>query len=171
MEALAPFRVPGPLRDADDPQPLEYLRAGEWSGLDISVEVWLSSEQMREKGMAPVRLSRGSFRDMYWTIDQMVTHHASNGCNLLTGDLLASGTISGTSKEARGCLLELTWDGIDAGTGKPRTRRPVELPTGETRTFLADGDEVTMKAVCEREGARRIGFGDCRGVVTPALGA
>jgi fumarylacetoacetase len=169
MEALAPFRVGGPSRREGDPQPLEYLRSRGDCGLDISVEVLLSSGQMREKGMAPVRVSRGTFRDMYWTIDQLIAHHASNGCNLMTGDLLASGTISGASKESRGCLLEMTWDGNDAATGKAKPRVPLQLPTGETRTFLADGDEVIMRASCEREGMRRIGFGECRGVVTPAV--
>jgi fumarylacetoacetase len=171
MEALAPFRVAGPSRDADDPQPLEYLRTSGDCGLDITVEVWLASEQMRQKGTGPVMLSRGSFRDMYWTIDQMIAHHASNGCNLMTGDLLASGTISGPAKESRGCLLELTWDGIDPATGKPRPRKPIALPTGETRTFLQDGDEVIMKAYAQRDGVRRIGFGECRGVVAPGVSA
>lgn len=170
MEALAPFRIPGPSRDADDPQPLEYLRGSPDAGLDISVEVWLSSAQMREKGTSPIRLSRGSFKDMYWTIEQMVAHHASNGCNMHTGDLLASGTISGPDRGARGCLLELTWDGLDA-SGKPTPRVPVALPTGESRTFLSDGDEVIMRAYCEREGLRRIGFGECRGIVAPAMEA
>jgi fumarylacetoacetase len=92
---------------------------------------------------------------MYWTVAQLVAHHTSNGCNLQPGDLLASGTISGPSKESRGCLLELTWRGTE----------PIELPTGETRKFLEDGDEVILRAYCEREGYARIGFGECRGVV------
>jgi fumarylacetoacetase len=121
--------------------------------------------------MAPLMLSRGSFRDMYWTIDQMIAHHTSSGCNMMTGDLLGSGTISGAAKESRGCLLELTWEGNDPATGKPRARSPVKLPTGETRTFLADGDEVIMKAYAQRDGLRRIGFGDCRGLIVPALAA
>jgi fumarylacetoacetase len=106
----------------------------------------------------PMRLSRGNFRDMYWTVAQLVAHHTSNGCNLLPGDLLASGTISGTSKDSRGSLLELAWRGTE----------PIELPTGETRRFLHDGDEVILRAYCEREGVPRIGFGECRGVVLPA---
>jgi fumarylacetoacetase len=123
---------------------------------------------MRDRGLSPVRLSKGNFRHMYWTVAQMVAHHASNGCNLQPGDLLASGTISGPEPGSRGCLLELTWDGIDPATGKPRPRKPIQLPTGETRTFLADGDEVIMKAYCEREGFRRIGFGECRGTIVGA---
>jgi fumarylacetoacetase len=168
MEALEPFRIPGPERDPDDPQPLPYLHAKENWGLDITVEVHLSSKQMRDRGLSPVRLSKGNFRHMYWTVAQMVAHHASNGCNLQPGDLLASGTISGPEPGSRGCLLELTWDGIDPATGKPRPRKPIQLPTGETRTFLADGDEVIMKAYCEREGFRRIGFGECRGTIVGA---
>lgn len=165
MEALEPFRVPGPERDETDPQPLEYLRSSEDWGLDITVEAWLWTQQMRDRGTAPARLTRGSFKHMYWTIAQMLTHHASGGCNLQPGDLLASGTISGPAKDSRGCLLELTWDGLDPATKKPKPRVPVTLPTGETRTFLADGDEVILKAYCERDGYRRIGFGECRGIV------
>ncbi len=168
--ALAPFRVHGPARDADDPPPLEYLRTSQPWGLDINVEVLISSQQMRERGMGDHRLSLGKFKDMFWTIAQLITHHVSNGCNLQSGDLLASGTISGPSQEARGCMLELTWDGPPAlgADGKPKPRKPITLPTGETRTFLADGDEIVMRAWCERDGFRRIGFGECRGRVEPA---
>jgi fumarylacetoacetase len=95
---------------------------------------------------------------MYWTLAQMLTHHASGGCNLRPGDLLASGTVSGPAADARGCLLELTMRGA----------HPVQLADGETRTFLQDGDEVILRGWCEREGVRRIGFGECRGVVLPA---
>lgn len=171
MEALAPFRIPGPPRDSDDPQPLDYLRTpadGPGSAIDITVEVWIATEQMRQKNIAPHMLSRGSFRDMFWTIDQMITHHASNGCNLTSGDLLASGTISGPTKESRGSMLELTWDGNDPATGKPRPRKPISLPTGETRTFIADGDEIIMKAYAQRDGFRRIGFGESRAIIVPA---
>jgi fumarylacetoacetase len=93
---------------------------------------------------------------MYWTVAQLVTHHTSNGCNLQPGDLIASGTVSGASKESRGCMLERTWRGAE----------PFALPTGEQRKFLEDGDEVIMRGWCERVGFRRIGFGECRGVVT-----
>jgi fumarylacetoacetase len=104
---------------------------------------------------------------MYWTFAQMLTHHASNGCNLQPGDLIASGTVSGPTNDSRGCLLELTWDGTSPD-GKPKPRKPIQLPTGETRTFLADGDTVIFKGVCERDGWRKIGFGECRGKVKSA---
>lgn len=149
MDALEPFRTNASVRSEGDPEPLPYLQDD--VGFDIAVEVWLRTAKMAE----PVRLSRGNFRDMYWTVAQLVAHHTANGCNLMPGDLLASGTISGPSKEARGCLLELTWRGTE----------PLELPNGETRKFLENGDEVIMRAYCEREGHARIGFGECRGVV------
>lgn len=161
LEALAPFRRPAFARPADDPAPLPYLStAGDAAqgGIDLTIEVALLSAQMRAEGHAPQRLSRGSFSDMYWTIAQLLTHHASNGCNLRPGDLLASGTVSGPDKDARGCLLELTWRGAE----------PITLPTGETRRFLQDGDEVIMRGVCERDGHTRIGLGECRGVVLAA---
>ncbi|HYK04385.1 MAG TPA: fumarylacetoacetase [Thermoanaerobaculia bacterium] len=153
LDALEPFRTEAFVRAEGDPEPLPYLQDD--VGFDINVEVWLRTAKMTE----PVRLSRGNFRDMYWTVAQLVAHHTSNGCNLMPGDLLASGTISGTSKDSRGSLLELAWRGTE----------PVELPSGETRKFLEDGDEVIMRAYCEREGHARIGFGEVRGVVRPAL--
>lgn len=175
MEALAPFRVPAFQRDAGDPQPLPYLSSEANSaagGFDITLEVHLSSERMRKEGLGPVKISTGNFKDMYWTLAQMLTHHASNGCNMQPGDLLGSGTVSGKTKGSRGCLLELTWNG-DAFASPPKLvpgtdRTPIVLPTGEERKFLADGDEVIIKGYCEREGFRRIGFGECRGIVTPA---
>jgi fumarylacetoacetase len=112
---------------------------------------------MRQRGLDPVRLSRGSAADLYWTPAQLIAHHTSNGCDLRPGDLLATGTISGPAKDSRGCLLELTWRGAE----------PLTLPSGETRKFLEDGDEVIMRGYCEREGASRIGFGECSGVVVP----
>lgn len=165
MEALAPFRCPAFDRPSGDPHPLPYLHSPDnqtHGGVDLTLEVLVSSEQMRNKGMDPMRLSRGNFKSMYWTIAQMVTHHASNGCNLDPGDLLASGTVSGESPDSRGCMLELTWD------AETRSRKPIELPTGETRTFLEDGDEVIIRGYCEREGYRTIGFGECRGIISPA---
>lgn len=153
MDALEPFRTNAFQRPADDPQPLPYLQDD--TGFDINVEVWLRTAKMTE----PVRLSRGNFRDMYWTVAQLVAHHTSNGCNLTAGDLLGSGTISGTTKDSRGSLLELAWRGTE----------PIELPTGETRKFLEDGDEVILRGYCEREGQARIGFGECRGVVLPSF--
>lgn len=161
MDALAPFRVEGPYRGDGDPRPLEYLTARDakesWA-LDLRLEVALTTAMMREQGEEEFVVSRGSFRDMYWTLTQMLTHHASNGCAMRPGDMFASGTVSGTEKESRGCLLERTWRGSE----------PLKLPTGEKRRFLEDGDEVIMRGWCERKGARRIGFGECRGVVTPA---
>jgi fumarylacetoacetase len=164
LEALEPFMVPGPIRAAGEPEPLEYLRDPNDFALDITVEAHLQTAEMLKRGMAPVRLSRGSMKDMYWTLSQLIAHHTSNGCNLQPGDLLATGTLSGPTPESRGCLLELTWD----GHGKPR--KPIQLPSGETRVFLADGDTVIFKAYCEREGFRRIGFGECRGTVVAARG-
>jgi fumarylacetoacetase len=149
LDALEPFRTKAFVRAEGDPLPLPYL--ADDTGFDVNVEVWLRTAKMTE----PVRLSRGNFRDMYWTVAQLVAHHASNGCNLMPGDLLASGTISGTSKDSRGSLLELAWRGTE----------PVVLPGGETRKFLEDGDEVILRAYCEREGHARIGFGECRGIV------
>lgn len=161
MEALAPFRTQAFERDPDDPQPLDYLSDAQnqkFGGLDINLEVYLQTEKMRNEKIEPHRLSRSNTKDLYWTIGQMLTHHASNGCNLQTGDLMATGTVSGKEKSERGCMLELTWRGTE----------PVELPSGETRRFLEDGDEVIMKGYCEREGFRRIGLGECRGRILPA---
>ncbi|HET9150588.1 MAG TPA: fumarylacetoacetase [Gemmatimonadales bacterium] len=157
-EALAPFRAPAYRRPDGDPAPLPHLddandRAS--GGVELTLEVLLRTRRMRDAGAAPFRLSLGTFTDMYWTTAQMVAHHASNGCNLQPGDLLASGTVSGPTPDSRGCLLERTWRGRD----------PITLPDGEQRTFLEDGDEITMRGWCEREGARRIGFGECVGRV------
>jgi fumarylacetoacetase len=161
LAALAPFRVPATVRERNDPAPLPYLSDAEnerTGGIAITLEVLLSSARMRAEGHPPMRVSIGSFTTMYWTMAQLVTHHTSNGCNLQPGDLIASGTVSGPSPESRGCLLERTWRGTE----------PLQLPTGEARRFLEDGDEVTMRGWCEREGFRRIGFGACRGLVGPA---
>jgi fumarylacetoacetase len=160
--ALAPFRVPAATRAPGVPPPLPYLthEADAARGaVDLTLEVWLQSEQMRAAGLAPVRLSQALFREMFWTIGQLVAHHASNGCNLRPGDLLASGTVSGAAEDARGCLLELAWRG----------ERPVTLPGGETRGFLQDGDEVVFRGWCAASGAQRIGFGECRGRVRPGV--
>jgi fumarylacetoacetase len=155
-EALAPFRTRAFERQPSDPAPLPYLNSAadrESGGIDLILEVYLQSEKMRESALVPVRVSRGNFRDMYWTMAQMITHHASNGCNLRTGDLMASGTVSGAADEARGCLLELTRGGAE----------PISLPGGEKRTFLEDGDEVIFRGRCEKQGVASIGFGECRG--------
>ena len=161
LDALAPFRCPASPREAAQPQPLPYLndpadqRGG---GLDISLEVLLSTPRMRARGDAPQRLSRGNTRDLYWTLAQMLAHHSSGGCNLRPGDLLGTGTVSGPAPDSRGCLLELT----DGG------KAPITLPSGETRRFLEDGDEVILRGRCAREGCRSIGLGECRGTVTSA---
>jgi fumarylacetoacetase len=151
LEALEPFRVPGPHRDSPI---LPYLASSGDHAFDIIVEAGIRSAKMK----SPCRVSRGYFKEMYWTLAQMIAHHTSNGCPLRPGDLLASGTISGPEKENRGCLLELTWRGSD----------PLQLPSGEVRTFLEDGDEITLTAFCEREGFRRIGFGCCQGTILAA---
>jgi fumarylacetoacetase len=158
MEALAPFRVPAFHRAEGNPAPLPYLadeadQAG--GGIDVKLEVLISSARMRAEGQAPVRVSHSTLADLYWTPAQLLAHHTSNGCNLQPGDLLGSGTVSGEAKDARGCLLELTWRGAD----------PIQLPSGETRRFLEDGDEVIMRGTCEREGFTRIGLGECRGII------
>jgi fumarylacetoacetase len=171
LDALAPFRTPLTPRPASDPAPLPYLTQDPSrppGGFDITLEVYLQSAQMEERSIPALPISRGSFKDMYWTFAQMLTHHASNGCRMRTGDLLGSGTASGPTPESRGCLLELTFDGLDPATRKPRPRKPIQLPTGETRTFLADGDTVTFKAYCQAPGRARIGFGECSGKILPA---
>ena len=161
MEALAPFRVPAFARPAGDPAPLPHLD-GEWDrqhgGVALTLEVAIASARMRAQGLPPARVSRSDFATMYWTPAQLVAHHTSNGCNLRPGDLLGSGTVSGPEKSERGCLLELTWRG----------QEPLALPSGETRAFLEDGDEVVMTGWCERPGYARIGLGECRGVVVGA---
>jgi len=162
MEALAPFHVPAASRAPGDPAPLPYLahRADAEAGaLDVHVEVLLHTRRMRDERAAPVALSRSTLAEMYWTPAQLVAHHTSNGCNLRPGDLLGSGTISGPSRESRGCLLELTRRGAE----------PLRLPNGEERRFLEDGDEVILRGWCAREGFARIGFGECSGVILPAL--
>ncbi|MCD9189014.1 MAG: fumarylacetoacetase [Pyrinomonadaceae bacterium] len=161
LEALAPFRVPAFEREEGDPQPLDYLNGEQnqkHGGFDIKLEVYIQTEKMRAESIEPFLLSRSNMKDLYWTIGQMLTHHASNGCNLQTGDLMATGTVSGREKSERGCLLELTWRG----------KEPIRLPNGEERRFLEDGDEIIMKGFCEKEGFRRIGFGECRGRILPA---
>jgi fumarylacetoacetase len=158
LEALEPYRAGAFLRPPEDPAPLPYLssvRQQERGGIELILESWLQSSRMKEMGIEPIRISRGSFRDLYWTPAQMVAHHTVNGCNLRPGDLLASGTVSGASEETMGCLLERT----------RRGQRPLELPGGESRTFLQDGDEVILRGYCERPPFARIGFGSCRGVI------
>jgi fumarylacetoacetase len=165
LDALEPFRAASFARPAGDPAPLPYLNDPDdrsRGGFDITLEVWLRTAAMRDAAIPAVRLSSGSFDSMYWTVAQLLTHHASNGCNMRPGDLLGSGTVSGPEKGSRGCLLELSSRGAE----------PVMLPSGERRAFLADGDEVTFRGWCERDGAARIGFGECRGEIrADSLGA
>jgi fumarylacetoacetase len=163
LEALAPYRVPFE-RPAGDPQPLAYLDspANRASGaFDITLEVWLQTAQMRAAGHGGDRLMRSNYRDAYWTAAQLVAHHTVNGCNLVSGDLFGSGTISGPNPDQGGSLLELTAGG----------KRARQLSNGESRTFLEDGDTVILRGHCERAGLRRIGFGDCAATVLPALAA
>lgn len=159
MEALAPFRKPAFTRPSEDPAPLPYLDSEQdrlQGGIDVVLEVYLRSARMRAADMDAVRLSRGNLGSLYWTPAQLLTQHASNGCNLQPGDLFASGTVSGPEDHARGSLLEIT----------KRGRDPVALPTGEFRGFLEDGDEITLRGYCERDGFIRIGLGECTGTIT-----
>lgn len=161
-EALAPFRMAQPPRPAGDPAPLPYLNdaADQASGcFGIDFQVLLLTPRMRSAGAAPHLLSRANASMLYWTAAQMVAHHTSNGCDLRPGDLFGSGTVSGTTPGSEGCLLEMTRGG----------RNPVTLPNGETRTYLADGDEIIFRATARRDGYAAIGFGECRGTVTEAL--
>jgi fumarylacetoacetase len=161
VEALEPYRIPAFSRDPGDPQPLPHLDSPlnrQRGGIDITFEVYILSELMRKRNAPPALLSRGSFGNMYWTIAQMLVHHTSNGCNLRPGDLLGSGTVSGPTKESRGCLLELTWRG----------KEPVTLPSGESRSFLEDGDEIIIRGHCRKAGFATIGLGECRGTIVPA---
>ena len=155
LQALAPYRVAVAERAEGDPAPLPYLASSNaQSGFDVTLEVFIASRAMRERSMAPMRVSKGNLRDLYWSVSQLVTHHASNGCNLRPGDLLATGTISGPDEGSEGCLLEMKHRG-----------EPLRLATGETRVFLEDGDEVTFRAYAERPGLPRIGFGRCSGTL------
>ena len=162
MEALAPFRAAPLERPVGDPQPLPYLDApgNRKSGaLDITLEVWLQTAVMRTSGEGPVRLTQGNAQQAaYWTPAQLFTHHTVNGCNLQPGDLLGSGTLSGPSPDQAGSMLELTMGG----------KNPITLPNGESRNFLEDGDTLLLRGWCERDGAVRIGLGECIGTVAPA---
>ena len=158
-EALAPFRT-ALHRPVDDPAPLPYLHdpadqaAG---GLDVELEVTLTTATMRAQGRPEVRLSMSSTTHMYWTVAQLIAHHTSGGCDLRPGDLLGTGTLSGPEPASSGSLLELSRGGT----------QPIELPTGELRTFLEDGDEVVLRARARRPGFAPVGFGECRGTVMP----
>ena len=155
-EALEPFRIAQPARPDGDPAPLSHLldAADQAHGaLDIDCEVFLSTPAMRAASVEPHRMCRSNTRELYWTVAQMVAHHASNGCNLRPGDLFGSGTISGTDATSIGCLLEMTFGGRDS----------ITLTNGETRRYLEDDDEVIFRAHCRRPGAVTIGLGECRG--------
>ena len=162
LEALAPYRVPFS-RSAGDPQPLPYLdsehnrRAG---SLDIQLQVGLQTSRMREAGQGDATICRTSYRHAYWTVAQMVAHHTVNGCNLQPGDLFGSGTLSGPTLDQAAALVELTVGG----------KQPLQLPNGEVRTYLQDEDLIVLRGWCEKPGATRIGFGECRGTVLPAKG-
>jgi len=160
LDALAPFRSAW-TRPADHPQPLPYLESDgnrEHGGFDMRLEALIETAGMRERGEPPTRLSRTTFAHSYWSVAQMIAHHTVGGCNLAPGDLLGSGTQSGPGEGEPGALIELSVGGT----------KPVRLPDGEERTFLADGDRVVFRGWCERPGAVRIGFGECAGTVLPA---
>ncbi len=151
LDALEPFRVNAP---PQDPVPLPYLRGGPGASYDIHLEVWLQGEAMP----TPHRLSATNFKHLYWSMAQQLAHHTITGCNLQPGDLLASGTISGPTPGARGSLLELAWRGT----------QPLQFPNGETRSWLQDGDELTLTGWCAGVGYR-VGFGEVRGKILPAI--
>lgn len=161
-DALAPFRVPAMERLNGDPKPLGYLHDADdqtAGGIDIDLKVFLSTSQMRSQGEGAVEILTSNARHLYWTPAQMVAHHTVNGCNLQPGDLIGTGTISGPRDEELSSMLELTAAGA----------RPVTLPNGERRSFLADGDEITFKGCCRRQNFASIGFGSCTGMITEAL--
>lgn len=163
LDALAPFRHAF-VRPEGDPAPLSYLDSPEnraQGAIDIELEVWLQTEKMRMTGHAGDRLMGSNYRDAYWTLAQLVAHHTVNGCNLRSGDLFGSGTLSGPQPDQAGSLLELSQGG----------KRAISLSSDETRTFLEDGDTVILRGFCQRAGFRRIGFGECRGTVLPARSA
>ena len=161
MAALEPFRAAVTPRAATDPRPLPYLHSAadqEQGSLNVKLEVSITTRTMRENKLAPFLLSESNTHDLYWTPAQLIAHHTSNGCNLQIGDVLATGTISGPAESSAGCLLELTRNGA----------QPILLPTGESRTFLADGDEVIFRGSCEAPSHPRIGLGECRATILPA---
>ncbi|WP_374584766.1 fumarylacetoacetase [Ideonella dechloratans] len=160
LEALAPFRAPLQRPD-NQPAPLPYLSSADnqqQGALDIVLEVWLQTAAMRAAGHAGDRLSTSNAADAFWTPAQLLTHHTVNGCNLRSGDLLGTGTLSGPAPEQGGSLLELSAGG----------KQPLQLSNGEQRSFLEDGDTVILRGFCQRPGWRRIGLGECRGTVLPA---
>lgn len=160
LEALAPYRVAFQ-RPEGDPSPLPYLDSSanrEAGAFDIQLQVGIQTPAMRQAGQGDASICLTSYRHAYWTIAQMVTHHTVNGCNLQPGDLFGSGTLSGPTLDQAGALIELTQGG----------KNPLQLPNGEQRTFLEDGDAIVLRGWCEKPGAARIGFGECRGTILPA---
>ena len=156
--ALAPFRVEGEAQSDPNPDVLSYLRQPEPRSLDVDLAVRLETEAMRASGTPPAVVAESNARYLYWSPEQQLTHHTSNGCNIRPGDLMASGTISGEAEGSYGSLLELTWRGTE----------PISLPSGEERRFLADGDRVVLSGMAVRDG-RKVGFGDVIGTVKPAV--
>ena len=160
-EALAPFRTQAYHRPEGDPAPLPHLNAEadqQYGAFDIGLEAWLSSEKMRSDGSGPSRISQTNAKTLYWTFGQMLTHHASNGCNLQPGDLIGSGTVSGEARSSMACMTEMTSAGAEA----------ITLDNGEQRKWLANGDEIILRGRAERDGYASIGFGECRGRIAPA---
>ena len=160
-EAIAAFRVPRAKRPEGNPVPLPYLDdrgLDVASAIDMTLEVYLSTAQMRTSSMSPELVSTGNLRDLYWSFSQMIAHHTCNGCNLASGDLLGSGTVSGATPGSEGSLLERT----------RRGQNPLSLPSGESRGFLEDGDEVILRGYCQGSGLPRISLGECRGMILPA---
>ncbi|MGY3591384.1 fumarylacetoacetase [Bradyrhizobium sp. USDA 4341] len=160
-DALRPFRAPATKRPEGDPPPLEYLHSDadqRRGGIDLTMEALIQTEGMRAQGLDPYRVTSANFRDMYWTVAQMVTHHTVNGCNLRVGDLIGSGTVSGPTDESRACLAEIAASGDT-----------IYLPNGEQRKWLEDADTVVFRAKAQRAGYVSIGFGECTGQILPAL--
>lgn len=160
LEALAPFRIPFE-RDASDPQPLPYLTSQKnWDAgaFDVKLDVLLTTEKSRAANAEPALLSSSNFKEAYWSVAQLVTHHTVNGCNMKPGDLLGTGTLSGPDQGQEGSLLELSSGG----------KSPITLPTGEQRSFLEDHDEIILRARCSKPGYPTISLGECAGTVLPA---
>ncbi len=155
LDALEPYRVAGPVQE---PAPFPYLRSTEPFAYDIELEVWLRTRRMEEAAQPAVRIAHSNYRELYWNMAQQLAHVSSNGTAIRAGDLYASGTISGSSQESFGSLMELTWRGT----------KPLHLGSGEERGFLEDGDTITLRAVAQREGLPRIGFGSVSGTVVGA---
>jgi fumarylacetoacetase len=161
MAALESFHSPQAVRPVTDPKPLPYLHSSQdvqHGSLNVKLEVFISTSLMQKNNLGPFLLSQSNAQDLYWTPAQLIAHHTSNGCNLQVGDVLATGTISGPADSSAGCLLELTRNGA----------QPIQLPTGESRTFLEDGDEIIFRGSCEAAGHPRIGLGECRAHIVAA---